>query len=61
MFLGTADEDTFHLIERHPTPKKWLGVKRWAEKKRKKVFRKAKEKKYFKKVVKKIQNSVAPT
>ena len=46
MFLGTADEDTFHLTEKFPKPKKMVRNEKMGRKKRtKKVFCKVAEKK----------------
>ena len=34
MFLGTADEDTFHLTEKFPKPKKMVRNEKMGRKKR---------------------------
>ena len=50
MFLGTADEDTFHLTEKFPKPKKMVRNEKMGRKKeQKKVFCKVAEKNTSKK------------
>jgi len=60
MFLGTADEDTFHLTEKFPKPKKMVRNEKMGRKKRtkKECFVKLQKKKYFKKDVKKFQKTM---